>query len=55
MTNAFTIPRRAFTEAELRALRKSQAGHRGGQTRHRESGGQVYTTTNPRARRAKSK
>lgn len=44
--NAFTAPRRPFfTEAELRALRRAEGGRRGGQTRHQQDGGTVYTTT----------
>jgi hypothetical protein len=45
-TNAFTAPRRPFfTDAELGQLRKAAGGQRGGQTRHRQDNGQVYTAS----------
>ena len=45
-TNAFTAPRRPFfTAAELRTLKTAEGGRRGGQTRHRQDGGTVYTTS----------
>lgn len=45
-TNAFTAPRRPFfTDAELRLLKRAEGGRRGGQTRHRQDGGTVCTTT----------
>lgn len=44
--NAFTAPRRPFfSEAELRQMRRADGGRRGGQTRHQQDGGTVYTTT----------
>ena len=45
-TNAFTAPRRPFfSDVELGQLRKAAGGQRGGQTRHRQDNGQVYTTS----------
>lgn len=45
--NAFTIPERAFSDAELRAMKKSAGSQRGGQIRHRDSGGQIFPTIEP--------
>lgn len=47
MTNAFTIPRQAFTDAERRTMRRQAGGQRGGQMRRERDGGRMYTTSNP--------
>ena len=49
LANAFTAPRRpAFTDAERRAMRKSEASSRGGMAGYTSQRGALYTTINPR-------
>lgn len=49
--NAFTAPHLpAFTEAERRAMRKTETARKGGIAGYQANKGAMYTTINPRPR-----